>query len=71
MSLRPVGIDHLAGDELRGRLGQSGLLIRRQRQQVGSGQHPRGLDADGSNGIAEQRSRSLGDGARRSDWQDA
>ena len=56
MGLRPLGIDHFSGDEFRGGLDQGSLLLRRQRQQVGSGQCPRRFDADGSNRVAEERS---------------
>ena len=71
MSLRPLGIDHLGGDEFRGGLDQGGLLLRRQRQQVGSGQCPRRFDAHGSNRVAEQRSECHAADRRRRGWQGA
>jgi hypothetical protein len=65
VSLRPVGIDALGGDELCHGADKGGLLLRRQRQHVGSGHRARRFDADTSNRIAEQSSRCLNHGARR------
>ena len=65
VSLRPVGIDHLGGNELGGGLDEGSLLLRRQRQKVGSGQGPRRFDADGANRIGEERCRRMNDARRR------
>ena len=56
MRLGSVRVDHLGRDEFGGGSDEGGLLFRRQRQQVGSGERPRRLDPNGTNGITEQRS---------------
>jgi hypothetical protein len=58
---RAVGIDQLRGNELLGAIDKGGLQRRRQRQQVGSGQCPRGFDADRPNriGSSEAIARSV------------
>jgi hypothetical protein len=71
MRLWPLFVDHLRGNEFCGGFDEGGLLPQRQRQQVGSGQFPRGLDAHGLNGITEQRNGCLEDGPRRSDGERA
>jgi hypothetical protein len=48
MSLRPVGIDEFLGGADKG-----GLLLRRQGQQIGSGQCPRRLDPHRADRIAK------------------
>ena len=65
MRLRPVGIDLLGGDELGGGRDQSSLLLRRQRQEIGSGQRPRRFDTDGANRVTEERSDCLNHCRRR------
>jgi hypothetical protein len=64
VSLRPVGIDHLVGNQFGRGLDQRGLLLWCQRQEVGSGQCSGRFDADGTNRIAEQWHRCF-DKARR------
>jgi hypothetical protein len=53
VGLWPVGIDLFRGDELIGGFDQGGLLVWRQRQQVGAGQCSRRLDAHGATRVAE------------------
>ena len=55
MRLGAVRIDLLGGDEHRGRFDEGSRLLRRERQEIGAGERPRRLDADGANGIIEQR----------------
>ena len=71
MRLRPFGVDHLGGDELGSGLDQGGLLLGRQRQQIGSGECPRCFDADGANRIAEQRCGRINEARRRNARQGA
>jgi hypothetical protein len=59
MRLGPVRIYCLGSDELRGSFDEGGLLLRCQRQQVGSGESPRRLDANRANRIVEQAGRQL------------